>query len=126
MNFKMESKSIKQIFIGVGIALLFSFIFLLIYAAILSFTNISEGTISTVVITITGISILVGSIICSRKISKNGIINGGLVGFIYILIIYFISSLLNGNFSINLQSIIMIAVAIVCGIIGGIIGVNRK
>ncbi len=122
----MESKSIKQICIGVGIALLFSFIFLLIYAAILSFTNVSEGTIATVVITITGISILVGSIISSRKISKNGIVNGGLVGLIYILIIYLISSLLNGNFSVNLQSIIMIAVAIVCGIIGGIIGVNKK
>ncbi len=122
----MESKSIKQIFIGVGIALLFSFIFLLIYATILSFTNVSESTIATVVITITGISILVGSIICNRKISKNGIINGGLVGLIYILIIYFISSLLNGNFAINLQSVIMIATAIICGIIGGIIGVNRK
>ncbi len=122
----MENKAIKQIIIGVGISLLASFIFLLLYATILSFTDVSESTIAPVIITITGISILVGSIISSRKINKNGIINGGLVGLIYILIIYFISSLLNGNFAINLQSIIMIVVAIICGIIGGIIGVNRK
>ena len=122
----MGSKAVKQIMIGVGIALLASFIFLLIYATILSFTEIPESTIATVIITITGISILVGSIISSRKISKNGIINGALVGLIYILIIYLISSLLNGNFAINLQSIIMIAVSIICGIIGGIIGVNKR
>ena len=122
----MESKAIKQIIIGVSIALISSFIFLLIYATILSITNVPETTISTVIITITGISILVGSIISSRKISKNGLINGALVGLIYILIIYLISSLLNGNFTVNLQSIIMIAVAIACGIIGGVIGVNKK
>ena len=122
----MESKAIKQIIIGVSIALLASFIFLLIYATMLSITDIPESTIPTVIITITGISILVGSIISSRKISKNGIINGALVGLIYILIIYLISSLLNGNFGVNIQSIIMIAVAVICGIIGGIIGVNKR
>ena len=57
---------------------------------------------------------------------KNGILNGALVGGAYILILYFISSLLNWKFSLNLQSIIMIIVGIVFGILGGIVGVNRK
>ena len=122
----MESKTIKRIIIGVGISLLASFIFLLIYASILSFTDVPESSIAPVVITITGISILIGSIIGSRKITKNGIINGAMVGLVYILIIYLISSLLNGNFALNLQSIIMIVVAILCGVVGGIIGVNKS
>ncbi len=122
----MESKKVKPIMIGVSVAILSSFIFLLIYATILSFTDVPESTMATVIITITGISILVGSIISSRQISKNGIFNGGIVGLIYILTIYLISSLLNGNFAINLQSIIMIIVAVASGIIGGIIGVNKR
>ena len=121
----MGNKVIKQIIIGVGIALLASFILLLLYASMLSFTDIPESTIPPVVITITGISILIGSIIGSRKLSKNGIMNGALVGGIYMIMIYLISSLLNGNFSVNLQAIIMILVAIACGVIGGIIGVNK-
>ncbi len=44
----------------------------------------------------------------------------------YILILYLISSLLNVRFSLNMQSIIMIVVGVVFGILGGIIGVNRK
>lgn len=60
------------------------------------------------------------------KIRKNGLLNGGLVGGAYILILYIISSLLNWKFSLNMQSIIMIIIGIVFGIFGGIIGVNKK
>ena len=40
--------------------------------------------------------------------------------------IYLISSILNWKFSLNIQSIIMIATAIIFGVLGGIIGVNQK
>ena len=75
---------------------------------------------------ITAISILIGSSLGNIKIKKNGLINGGLIGGIYIITIYLISSILNWKFSLNIQSIIMIITAIVFGILGGIIGVNRK
>ena len=52
-------------------------------------------------------------------------LNGALVGGIYIIILYLISSLLNWNFGLNLQSIIMITVGIVFGILWGIVGVNK-
>ena len=42
------------------------------------------------------------------------------------LIIYLISSLINCRFSLNVQSLIMIAVAVVFGTLGGIIGVNKR
>lgn len=60
------------------------------------------------------------------KIRRNGLVNGGLVGGIYILILYIISSLLNWKFGLNMQSIIMIIVGTIFGILGGIIGVNKK
>lgn len=121
-----QGQEIKQILKGVGISLLSSSVMLIIFAIILTVTDLSENTIPPVIIIITGIGILIGSIIGNRKITKNGIVHGGLVGFIYFLIIYLISSTLNGNFMLNIQSIIMIASALVCGMIGGIIGVNRK
>lgn len=121
-----QTATIKQIMKGVGIALLSTILLLIIFAIILTCTNVSESTISPVIIVTTGVSIFIGSIIANRKITKNGIINGGLVGIIYILIIYLISSLLNGKFSLNIQSIIMMIVEFFCGMIGGIIGINRK
>ena len=60
------------------------------------------------------------------KIRRNGLLNGGLVGGVYILILYIISSLLNWKFGLNMHSIIMIIVGTIFGILGGIIGVNKK
>ena len=117
-------KNIIRIIKGSVFSILITLILLFIYAILLTSTNIPESTMSVVVITITGISILIGSSISSVKIKKRGIVNGGLVGLIYIITIYLISSIALMGFSMNITSIIMLIVAIVIGMIGGIIGVN--
>lgn len=122
----MQNNFFINIFKGVGIAFITTIILLLIFSAILTFTNINENVINPVIITATGISILIGSSIGNNKIKKNGLVNGALVGAIYILIIYIISSLLNWKFNLNLQSFIMILVGMVFGMLGGIIGVNKN
>lgn len=119
-----ENKPFINILKGIGISLLSTLILLIIFSIVLTYTNISENTISPVIMIITAISILIGSSICTINIKKNGLLNGGLVGGLYILLIYFISSLLNWHFTLNIQSIIMIAVSVIFGILGGIIGVN--
>ena len=121
-----DKRIIKNIFKGIGISMTFTFVCLLIFSILLTYTNISENTITPVILVVTGISILIGSSIGNTKIKKNGILNGAFIGGGYILILYLISSTLNARFNLNLQSIIMIAVGVVFGILGGIIGVNRK
>ena len=121
-----KDKSSVKIIKGTVISIILSLIFLTIYAALLSYTSISESTMVPVIITITGISILIGSSISSMHIKKQGMLNGALVGLIYMLTIYILSSIFLSSFEININSIIMIAVGIVTGMIGGIIGVNMK
>lgn len=121
-----ENKTIKNIIKGTGIALITTVILLLIFSIILTYTNIEESVINPVIMIVTAISILLGSSLGNIKIKKNGLINGGIIGAIYIITIYLISSILNWKFSLNIQSIFMIIIAIVFGILGGILGVNRK
>lgn len=121
-----ENKTIVNILKGVEISLISTFIMLIIFSIILTYTNIQESVINPVIMIITAISILIGSSLGNTKIRKNGMVNGGLIGGIYIIIIYLISSILNWKFSLNIQSIIMIITAVVFGILGGIIGVNKK
>lgn len=111
---------------GVAIAFVTTFILLLLFATILTYTQVNESITNPVIIVITAISILIGSSIGNRKIQKNGLINGALIGGIYILTIYLISSILNWRFSLAMQSVIMIIVGMIFGILGGIIGVNKK
>lgn len=123
VNIKTD-RNIVRVVKGSIFAILITAIFLLIYAILLTSTNISENTMTAVVITVSGVSILIGSSISSFKIKKQGIINGALVGLIYITALYLLSSIIFVGFEFNLSSIIMLVVSIITGMIGGIIGVN--
>ena len=83
------NNNIVKVIKGSIIAFLISIMLLFIFASLLVYTNIQENTIKPVVIIISIISILVGSSLSSIKIKRKGIVNGALVGTIYILIIYF-------------------------------------
>ena len=111
---------------GILISFISTIVCLLVFSIVLTYTNLSESFINPFIIVITAISILIGSSIGNLKMNKNGLLNGGIIGGVYIILIYLISSIINNNFVLTFQSIIMIVSAIVCGMFGGIIGVNKK
>jgi len=119
-------KNVKIILKGSIISIILTMILLFIFAILLTYTNISENTIPAVIIVITAISLLIGSSIASRKMKKDGLVNGAIIGGIYLLTIYIVSSIISGNFNMNIKSIIMIGVGTLFGILGGIVGVNTK
>lgn len=121
---KDKNKNAINILKGTIISMLLTLILLTIYSALLSFTNISENTITPVVLVMTGISILIGSSMSSIHIKKQGMLNGGLVGLIYMLFIYILSSIFLVGFELNLNCILMIVIGVITGMLGGIIGVN--
>ena len=125
-NISENGNNIKKVIKGSAFSIIITLIGLLVYSIILSYTSVSESTIQTIVIIITAISILIGSTISTSNIKKNGIINGMFVGLIYIAIIYLLSSIVTGNFLLNITSIIMIITSVLTGALGGIIGVNKK
>ena len=119
-----KSKRIINILKGSIISILITMGLILIASVIFSFTNVPERIIPIVIILITSISIFIGSIISSKNNAKMGIINGALVGVVYLFTIYLLSSIIFCGFSFNLKSLIMILFSILLGIVGGIIGVN--
>lgn len=126
----MENVGNSNFLVSVGKGVLVSFLFtlvaLFVFSILLVYTNLSEATIKPVIITLTGVSILLGSSVGTRKLKKNGMLNGCLIGGCYIFGIYIISSILSSNYSFNLSSVIMILVGMICGVLGGIIGINSK
>ena len=123
-----DNISIKFFYIikGVIISIIFTLIFLFVFSIILTYTNVSEKFIDPVIIISTAISIFIGSSIGNLKMKKNGVLNGACVGGIYLLIIYVLSGIMNRNFTLSTQSLIIIVAGMVCGIFGGIIGVNKN
>lgn len=123
---KEKNTAILKIIKGSAIAIIITLILLSIYAVLLSTTNISESTMLPVVLIITGISILIGSSMSTVSIKNKGLLNGFFVGLIYMIVIYLISSLMLVGFEPNFNSVIMLIVGTVTGMIGGVIGVNIK
>ena len=121
-----DTSIIKCISKGVIISILFTIIALSIFSILLVKTNISEEMIDIVIPVITCVSILVGSSISMNRVKKKGLVNGAIIGAIYIFIIYLISSIVNSNFTINRATIIMMTLGVIGGILGGIVGVNLK
>ena len=121
-----SSNNIIRILKGSLISIVPTIVLLIIFAAILTYTDVNENVMPTVIIIVTALSILIGSQISTSKIKKNGIINGASVGIIYIALLYLISSLVTKNFSLNNYSIIMMVTSLLIGGVGGVIGVNRK
>lgn len=123
-NKTKEERNIIKIIKGSAISLILTIIMLILFSIILTYTNVNESIATPVIFVITIISILTGSIISVRKVKKNGLVNGAIVGGIYILTIYILSSVFVTTFALNMYAIIMIILSVLAGILGGIIGVN--
>ena len=115
-----------NIFKGVAVSYIFTFVSFLILAILLSTTNIPDSYITGVICIISILSILIGSASCTKKAKSQGLVWGSIVGLIYSIILYLISSLLFVGFSVPLSTFYLFTLSILFGAIGGIIGINLK
>ena len=120
----LKSFSIKIFIKNLAIEFLITLILLMVLSILLSSTNLNENIINPSIIFISAFSILIGAFFSSRKIGKKGILIGLLQGLTYMIILYLFSSISSGNFTLEISSLIMILISLICGIIGGILGVN--
>lgn len=98
----------------------------MLFALILVNTDFPHRLISPAVVVTTFISVLTAGTVSTRGIKNKGWLNGGLVGLIYMLILYLFSSLVYKDFSIDKYMITMTAIGVFTGAIGGILGINAK
>jgi putative membrane protein (TIGR04086 family) len=119
-----ESLNWKLILKGIGFSYLITIPLFLIFALILSSTSYPEKLIMPAVSIITIISLIVAGSISTRNLKSRGWLNGAIVGFLYILILYIIGSIACGNFSITRYVWTMALIGVLAGAIGGILGIN--
>lgn len=96
----------------------------LIFALILTNTDFPEKFITPAVVVTTIISILSAGSIVAGKLKRRGWLNGGIVGLVYMFVLYIVSGIVFRNFSIDSYVLTMAALGIIMGCIGGIIGIN--
>src|SRR5699024_3427667 len=109
---------------GEIIAFIINILGLIILSLVMTYSTISDTKIPTLVIAVNTLAILIGSSIDTIKLEKKGIINGLIIGSLYIAIYLLISLIFAGSVSFSIKTILIITLGIIAGGIGGIIGVN--
>ncbi len=133
MEYKTISKptffstcSFTTILKNVLISYTISIILFLIFAFIITYTNVEYYIISPISIAVTLLSILLASFLSGRKSSEKGWLTGCITGFLYMLILFIIGSIVYKSPALSSNGIIMIISGIFSGAIGSIIGINNK
>ena len=113
---------LKNILISYAISL----ILFLLFAFILTYTDVEYSIITPISVAITLISIMIASIMNGKKSTEKGWLTGCITGFLYMLILYITGSIVFKNPIISGNGIIMVIAGILSGALGSIIGINNK
>ena len=122
----INKKLIKALFFGVVVGSLIITILLIISSIIILQTGILPADIlEYIILAFIGVGSLIGGFTAGRIYRMNGIIIGSVTGFIMFLIL-FLSGISDIKDGLSIMTLLKLVVTIVPGILGGILGVNKK
>ncbi len=110
---------------AIAIAMIITFLLVLLSALIIKVFNVSSSYISIFNQVIKGLAIFLSALICLKG-KSGGFIRGIVLGVIYILIAYVIFSLMNGYFEFSISLLNDVTFGAIAGLISGIIAVNLR
>ena len=116
----------KAVLIGVLSSVVLAVLLTCLFSVMLHMmSGIPYDVIDYVMVAIEGFSVLIGAYIACVIVKSKGLIIGALCGAISLLIVFAVGMSMSKN-NIGLLTIIRSVVMLLCGVIGGIMGVNRK
>lgn len=125
-NYSISNNQLKALFGGVCIGYSITVIIFILYAILLTYTNISDKNMDIVVVIATIISVAIAGYDSTKQSESKGLFWGILAGIIYFTILALISVLIYGNFSFNSDKIVTLLVSMASGGMGGVVGINKK
>lgn len=116
----------KKILKGVLISLVISILAMVILGIIVFFADISDRTVSTLIMFLSALSVFIGALILARNIDSRGLLNGLVLGGIYFLVLIAVSAAVCGSVSFEAGNLLRFVSALAAGMLGGVMGINSK
>jgi putative membrane protein (TIGR04086 family) len=120
------SQSVKHLIIGVLMGFAITAFVFLGYAMLITYTQISERSLPAVVAATTLLSVMVAGFDAARGAHYKGWLWGMGAGFLYIAVLAVIMMVMLPGFGADGRTWLMLALAIVGGGLGGILGINIR
>ena len=123
---KNNSTYIKGVLFGIISASVTIIILLLMSAfALTQAGNIPAKQLNIIMLCTDGVGIFFGSYLSLRVIKAKGLMWGCINGLIIFFVI-FIAGLMSSTDTIGINTLLKLIISVVCGGLGGIIGVNKR
>lgn len=125
---KADTENFDIVFIAGNIVFAFIITLIALFAAaeVFSFFSVPREITALTVKIITYICIGICAFKGARRKGNNGLVIGSFFGLLYVTILYFISSAVNGGFTVSTPLLTGILICVSCGALGGILGVNSS
>ena len=101
-------------------------VLLAIGAVIATYLSLSERMIELLVMVLTAACVFLGGFRAAKHAGRQGLLQGSAFGLIYMLVLSLAGMLIMGEWSMSAQSLLTLLIGILCGAIGGILGVNAR
>lgn len=123
---EITKKQIKHMTVGLLMAYAITSIVLLGYALLITYTNLSERSLPTVVAITTVLSVMVAGFDAARGAQTRGWLWGMVAGAVYVVIMAIIMVTMLPDFAVGVRTLTIIALGIAGGGLGGIFGINLR
>lgn len=120
------SFDILYIFKNTAVGFVLTIVLLFLISVLGVFASLPEAAAKLAVSAVTYISIGICGFRAARHMHSGGLISGAISGLIYIIALYLVGSIVNGDFSVDSSSFITALISVMSGAVGGIIGVNIR
>lgn len=111
---------------GMAVAYGITCIFFIGYGILLTYTEVSEESLPLVALVCTAISSAIAGYDWAKCRKKKGLVFGLLAGLVYAVLLFMVTAVAGGGFSLGMSKLMTLVVALAGGAIGGILGVNGK
>lgn len=119
-----ENKLYLKVGTGVFRAAIITILCLIVFAIIMSFTEVSNQVFSVYYLVVTSVSIVYGAMYSAKKNNRKGWLVGILVAVLYMLALYLVSGIFFGDFSMDSKDLLRLALALLVGALSGMLGIN--
>ncbi|MBR6729538.1 MAG: TIGR04086 family membrane protein [Clostridia bacterium] len=109
---------------AVPLAFGLTFVVFALCALLLTYTGLPEGAIPTISIITALLSVIGAGITATRGIAGRGYLFGALTGLFYVFLLYILACLFAGELYVNSYILILLAIGLFGGALGGILGIN--
>lgn len=108
------------------VSYLISVVLLFVTAILATYLNMPDNILNIAVIVVTGLCLIITGFRSAKHCGRNGLLNGIIAGLVYTVILYLIGCAVNRGFAFTMSTISALIMGVVCGGLGGIIGINTK